>query len=204
MLDLYIRHPTSDPSRSLRHLQLRLATCTYPQQQQISLPINYEPHWVLCLIEPDAKTWYMYMYIHFTVSSPLWYLTARGLCTLQVLFIYYVVCSVQYSCWYSLREKQLSFRKWLVCAVTAASRSARRPSRTCREHCWPTSYRTSPAGSGRHASWRWARLRPRPLLSAKSYCSHQALQLMLHSLPMICLWYGHFKQAGIIIAGLLL
>ena len=72
------------PSRSLRHVQLRLATCTYSQQQQISLPINYERHWVLCLIEPCKDTCTC---IHVTVPSPLWYLTVRGLCTLQVLFL---------------------------------------------------------------------------------------------------------------------
>ena len=46
------------------------------------------------LHEPDAEIHvatciYMYMYIHVTVPSPLWYLTARGLCTLQVLFIFH-------------------------------------------------------------------------------------------------------------------
>ena len=46
-------------------------------------------------------------------------------------------------------------REWQECAVTLANRSARWALPSCRGPCWLTSYRTLPALTGNHASYRF-------------------------------------------------
>ena len=48
----------------------------------------------------------MYMYIHVKVPSPSWFLTARGLCTLQVLFIH--MCSLHTRWYHFMKDVYIS------------------------------------------------------------------------------------------------